>query len=157
MDLPTGEIIAERRMKTPVQPWQTMMPWKTVHHSSCILSRRKDWCWSRFLMPKRWDYFGRGCHLVPSCPSRKSWSSGSRWQCSRRLHHAPNDSTAIAVPHPHLSKLHPPLPSSRSIIIIIPSEVLCSSSSSSWYVWPILSVLKFNVQILQPVPASGVS
>ena len=53
--------------------------------------------------------------------------------------------------------LNSTLPSSRSIIIIIPSEVLCSSSSSSWYVWPILSVLKFNVHILQPVPASGVS
>jgi len=57
--------------KAPVQPWQNMMLRKTTHCRLWNKLRRRDLCRSRFLTPQRQDYFGRGCHLVPSCPSRK--------------------------------------------------------------------------------------
>ena len=76
------------------------------NHGSLNKSRWRDLCRRMFLTPKRQDYFGRGCHLVSSCPSREDllWIKGgwgsfypcSMWQCCRRLYRAPNDPTAIA-------------------------------------------------------------
>ena len=41
------------------------------NHGSWNLSRWRGLCWSKFLTPKRGDYFGREYHLIPCCPSKE--------------------------------------------------------------------------------------
>ena len=121
----TNISMSHKRLKAPVQPW--LME----------LIEVKGFMRSRFVMLKRRDYFGRGCHLPPSSPSREDLFGIKVAKNRFTLPYSNAAGNVVVllmiqqpsqVEHPHLSKLHPP-PYYSSVIIISGLGLVFSKSS----------------------------